>query len=144
MEIVNWWLIIAAIVAIGAVTLHIYTMEVWIWPKLKDECFPSFPFGDSNVVKGFYRTVWHFFTVNWLMTIVLCIAVAFGNLVPYGKLLIIYLIIFWILIVVEIFIVAALSLRPGDSYIKTMVKAFQWVIILVMVFFMWLGIRPIL
>ena len=54
MEIVNWWLIIAAVVAIAAVSLHIYTMEVWIWPKLKDECFPSFPFGDANVVKGFY------------------------------------------------------------------------------------------
>ena len=144
MEIVNWWLIIAAVVAIAAVSLHIYTMEVWIWPKLKDECFPSFPFGDSNVVKGFYRTVWHFFTVNWVMTIVVCILVALGNLVPYGKLLIIFLMIFWILIVLEIFIVAALSLRPGDSYIKTMIKAFQWVIILVMVFFMWLGVRPIL
>ena len=144
MEIVNWWLIIAAIVAIAAVSLHIYTMEVWIWPKLKDECFPSFPFGDANVVKGFYRTVWHFFTVNWVMTIVVCFLVAFGNLVPYGKLLIIFLMIFWVLIVLEIFIVAALSLRPGDSYIKTMIKAFQWVIILVMVFFMWLGVRPIL
>lgn len=144
MEIVNWWLIIAAVVAIVAVSLHVYTMEVWIWPKLKDDCFPSFPFGDANVVKGFYRTVWHFFTVNWVMTIVVCFLVAFGNLVPYGKLLIIFLMVFWVLIVLEIFIVAALSLRPGDSYIKTMIKAFQWVIILVMVFFMWLGVRPIL
>ena len=79
------------------------------------------------------------------MTIVVCILVAFGNLVPYGKLLIVFLMTaFWVLIVLEIFIVAALSLRPGDSYIKTMIKAFQWVIILVMVFFMWLGVRPIL
>ncbi|MDT5158762.1 MAG: hypothetical protein QOC99_277 [Acidobacteriota bacterium] len=144
MQIVSWQLLVAAVVAIAAVSLHIYTMEVWIWPKLKDDCFPSFPFGGPNVVKGFYRTVWHFFTVNWLMTIVICIAVAFGNLVPYGTLLIVYLMIFWILIVVEIFVVAALSLRPGESYIKTMIHAFQWVIILVMVFFMWWGIRPTL
>jgi FtsH-binding integral membrane protein len=135
-------LLIAAFVAIAAVTLHVYTMEVWIWPKLKDDGFPSFPFGPPSVVKGFYRTVWHFFTVNWLMTIVVCILVAFGTLIPYGILLIQFLMIFWVLIVLEIFIVAALSLRPGDSYIKTMVKAFQWVIILVMVFFMYRGTRP--
>ncbi len=56
---VNIWLLIAAFVAIVAITLHIYTFEVWIWPKLKDDCFPSFPFGGPEVVKGFYRTVWH-------------------------------------------------------------------------------------
>src|SRR6516164_5082300 len=97
---VNYPLLLAAIVAIGAVTLHVYTFEVWIWPKLNVDGFPSFPFGGPNVVMGFYRTVWHFFTVNWLMTIVVCIAVAFGYLIPYGPLLIIFLMIFWILIVV--------------------------------------------
>ena len=139
---VNIPLLIAAAVAIGAVTLHVYTFEVWIWPKLNVDGFPAFPFGPPSVVMGFYRTVWHFFTVNWLMTIVVCIAVAFGQLIPYGPLLIGFLMIFWILIVLEIFIVAALSLKPGESYIKTMVKAFQWVIILVMVFFMFWGTRP--
>jgi hypothetical protein len=137
----NVYLLIAAAVAIGAVTLHIYTMEVWIWPNLKVEAFPAFPFGGPNVVMGFYRTVWHFFTVNWLMTIVVLIAVAFGRLIPYGNLLVYFLMVFWILIVLEIFIVAALSLKPGESYIKTMIKAFQWVIILVMVLFMYLGTR---
>ena len=139
---VNISLLVAAAVAIAAVTLHVYTFEVWIWPKLKVEGFPAFPFGPPNVVMGFYRTVWHFFTVNWLMTIVVCIGVAFGQLIPYGPLLIIFLMVFWVLIVLEIFIVAALSLRPGESYLKTMGKAFQWVIILVMVLFMYLGIRP--
>ena len=138
---VNYYLLIAAAVAIAAVTLHVYTFEVWIWPKLKVEGFPAFPFGPANVTMGFYRTVWHFFTVNWLMTIVVCIAVAFGNLIPYGMLLVQFLEIFWVLIVVEIFVVAALSLKPGESYLKTMVKAFQWVIILVMVFFMYRGTK---
>ncbi|HEU4389512.1 MAG TPA: hypothetical protein VFV34_17035 [Blastocatellia bacterium] len=138
---VNVWLLIAATIAIIGVSLHSYTFEVWIWPKLKDDCFPSFPFGGPAVVKGFYRTVWHFFTVNFLVTIVTLIAVAFGNLVPYGMLLVNYLIIFWILIIVEIFVVAALSLQPGDSYIKTMIKAFQWVILLVMIIFMYIGSR---
>lgn len=136
---VNVQLLIAAVIAIGAVILHVYTMEVWIWPKLKTDAFPSFPFGDSNVVKGFYRTVWHFFTVNFVTTITVLILVAFGNLIPYGMLLVQYLIIFWLLIVVEIFVVAALSLRPGESYIKTMIHAFQWVIILAFVLFMYLG-----
>ena len=116
-------------------------MEVWIWPKLTDAGFPSFPFGAPNVVRGFYRTVWHFFTVNWLLTIVVLIAVAFGRLHPCGVFLVKFLMVFWILIVVEIFVVAALSLQPGDSYVKTMTKAFQWVIILTMVLFMYFGIK---
>ena len=136
---VNVQLLIAAGVAIAAVTLHVYTFEVWIWPKLKDEGFPATPFGPPSVTKGFYRTVWHFFTVNWLTTIFVLIAVAFGNLIPYGMLIVQLLIIFWILIDVEIFVVAALSLQPGESYIKTMAKAFQWVIVLIMVFFMYRG-----
>jgi hypothetical protein len=134
-------LLIAAAIAIGAVSLHIYTMEVWIWPKLTDAAFPSFPFGGPNVVRGFYRTVWHFFTVNWLLTIAVLIPVAFGNLQPYGLELVKFLLIFWLLIVGEILLVAALSLEPGDSYIKTITKAFQWVIVLAMTFFMYLGIR---
>jgi hypothetical protein len=140
-QMVNISLLIAAAVAIAAVTLHVYTFEVWIWPHLKDIGFPATPFGQPSVTKGFYRTVWHFFTVNWLMTIVVCIAVAFGNLIPYEFLLIRFLMVFWILIVVEIFVVTALSLQPGESYIKTMIKAFQWVIVLIMVFFMYLGTR---
>jgi hypothetical protein len=136
---VNYWLLAAAVVAIAAVTLHVYTMEVWIWPKLRVEGFPSFPFGSPTVVKGFYRTVWHFFTVNFLLTIGVLIGASFGYLAPYALLLIWFLMIFWILIVVEIFVVAALSLQPGDSYIKTMIHAFQWVILLVMILFMYLG-----
>ena len=42
---------------------------------------------------------------------------------------------------VEIFVVAALSLKPGESYIMTMVRAFQWVIVLMMVFFMYRGTK---
>jgi hypothetical protein len=134
-------LLIAAAIAITAVSLHVYTMEVWIWPKLTDAGFPSFPFGAPNVVRGFYRTVWHFFTVNWLLTIAVLIAVAFGKLHTHGVFLLRFLMVFWILIVVEIFVVAALSLQPGDSYVKTMTKAFQWVIILAMVLFMYCGTK---
>ena len=141
-SIVNIPLLLAATVALVAVSLHVYTFEVWIWPKLKVEGFPSFPFGAPIVVMGFYRTVWHFFTVNLVLTIILCTGVAFGNLIPYGPLLIIFLMIFWASIVLEIFIITALSLRPGESYIKTMAKAFQWMIIVVLLIFMYMGVRP--
>jgi FtsH-binding integral membrane protein len=138
---VNIWLLLAALVAAGACTLHVYTFEVWIGPKLKPEGFAPFPFGDAKVVMGFYRTVWHFFTVSLVLTILVCTAVAFGSLIPYANLLIQCLMVYWVLIVVEIFVVAALSLKPGQSYIKTMVQAFQWVIIVVMVFCMYMGTR---
>jgi hypothetical protein len=138
-QVVNVKLLIAAVIVIAAVSLHVYTMEVWIWPKLNVSGFPSFPFGDADVVKGFYRTVWHFFTVNFLTTLTILLLVAFGKLATCGRQLVQFLIIFWLLIVVEIFVVGWLSLLPGQSYIQTMTKAFQWVIILAFVLFMYLG-----
>jgi hypothetical protein len=133
--------LLAAIVAIGAVTLHVYTMEVWIWPKLNVAGFPATPFGDATVTMGFYRIVWHFFTVSWVGTIILMLFFAFGDVIPYVNTIVHLLIIYWIGIVIEIFVVAALSLEPGQSYIKTMIKAFQWVIVLIMVGFMYWGTR---
>lgn len=142
---VNIPLLIAGLIATAACSLHIYTMEVWIWPKLSkmpnEGCFPSFPFGPPYDVKGFYRTVWHFFTVNLLVTIVVNFAVAFGNLIPYGYGLVLFLVIFWILIFIEIWFVGALLLRPGDSYLKTMFKNFQWVFVLLIIIFMFWGTR---
>lgn len=138
---VNIYLLIAAVVATVAISLHVYTFEVWIWPKLKDEGFPSFPFGGPEIVRGFYRTVWHFFTVNLLVTIVVNVMVGLGTLIPYGIVLIYFLIVFWILIFIEIWLIGALSLRPGQSYIKTMLRAFQWVFVLLIAFFMYLGTK---
>jgi hypothetical protein len=138
---VNIYLLIAAVVATVAISLHVYTFEVWIWPKLKDDCFPSFPFGGPEIVRGFYRTVWHFFTVNLLVTIVVNVMVGLGTLIPYGIVLIYFLIVFWILIFIEIWLIGALSLRPGQSYIKTMLRAFQWVFVLLIAFFMYLGTK---
>ena len=138
---VNIYLLIAAVVATVAISLHVYTFEVWIWPKLKDEGFPSFPFGGPEIVRGFYRTVWHFFTVNLLVTIVVNVMVGLGTLIPYGILIIYFLIIFWILIFIEIWLIGALSLLPGQSYIKTMLRAFQWVFVLLIAFFMYLGTK---
>ena len=138
---VNIYLLIAALVATVAISLHVYTFEVWIWPKLKDEGFPSFPFGGPEIVRGFYRTVWHFFTVNLLVTIVVNVMVGLGTLIPYGIVLIYFLIVFWILIFIEIWFIGALSLRPGQSYIKTMLRAFQWVFVLLIAFFMYLGTK---
>jgi len=139
---VNTQFLLAALVALGAVTLHVYTFEVWIWPKLRDEGFPATPFGDASVTRGFYRTVWHFFTVSWLGTIALMTFFAFASVIPYVNLIVLLLCAYWLGIVLSIFIVAALSLQPGQSYIKTMAKAFQWVIVLVMVAFMFWGTRP--
>jgi hypothetical protein len=138
---VNTWLLIAAFVATVAISLHIYTFEVWIWPKLGVDCFPSFPFGGPDVVRGFYRTVWHFFTVNLLITIITNILVGIGTLVPYGMILIYFLIIFWILIFIEIWFIGALLVQPGQSYIKSMLKAFQWVFVLLIALCMYLGTK---
>jgi hypothetical protein len=133
--------LLTAIVATIAVSLHVYTFEVWIWPKLKDEGFPATPFGGPSITRGFYRTVWHFFTVSLVGTIVLMLFFAFGGVIPYVNLIVLLLMVYWILIIIAIFVVGALSLEPGQSYIKTMLKAFQWTLPLVMVLLMYWGTR---
>jgi hypothetical protein len=134
---------IAGLIAVVAVSLHVYTMEVWIWPKLRDIGFPATPFGGPDVTKGFYRIVWHFFTVSWLFTIALLFFFAFDQAIPNANTnaIVILLMIYWLGIVASIFIVTALNLEPGQSYLKTIIKAFQWVIVVIMVLFMFWGTK---
>jgi hypothetical protein len=137
----NIFFLLTAIVATGAVSLHVYTFEVWIWPKLKDDGFPSTPFGDPYVTRGLYRVVWHFFTVSLLATIILMLFFAFNPLVPYVNFTAYLLMVYWIVITFVIWIVGALNLRPGDSYIKTLIKAFQWTLPLTMSILIFWGTR---
>ena len=136
---VNRWLLVAALVALLATLLHIFTFERWIWHNLGYECFPVTPFGEPKVARGYYRIVWHSFTVFLLVTIVVCTLVGVGTLVPYGMLLIYFLLFFWILILVEILFVAAMLWEPGDSYVKSLLRSFQWVFVLLIIIFMYLG-----
>lgn len=135
----NVQFLIASIIALAGVILHVYTMEVLIWPHLKEEGFPDTPFGNSRVVKGFYRLVWHFFTVAWIFTIVGMAIFSFASLILYVNLVVLLMILYWTAITICIFIVTALSLEPGQSYVKTMIKGFQWVIIVIMIVFMYWG-----
>jgi hypothetical protein len=135
----NKWLLLAALIAFVAMLLHIFTFERWIWANLGFECFPVTPFGEPKVARGYYRIVWHSLTVFLLVTFVGCILVGVGTLVPYGMLLIYFLLFFWILILVEIFFLMAMSLEPGDSFVKSMLKSFQWVFVLLLIITMYIG-----
>lgn len=132
---------LAALVAVVAVGLHIYTFRKWILPYLNIDGFAPTPFGDASITMGFYRTVWNFFTVAWLGTIVLLFFFAFGDIIPYVTNIVYILITYWIGILIVMFLVTALSIGPGDSYIKTMIKAFQWVFVLVLVILMYWGTK---
>lgn len=132
---------LAALVAVVAVSLHIYTFRKWILPYLNIDGFAPTPFGDATITMGFYRTVWNFLTVAWLGTIVLLFFFAFGDIIPYVDKIVNILIIYWIGILIVMFLVTALSMGPGDSYIKTMIKAFQWVFVLALVILMYWGTK---
>jgi hypothetical protein len=136
---VNTWLLIAASIGVIAVLLHVFTFERWIWDHLGYDCFPATPFGEPRVARSYYRIIWHSFTVFLLINIVTCILVGVGTLVPYGMLLIYFLLFFWILILVEILFVMAMSLEPGESYIKGLFRSFQWIFVLLIIIAMYLG-----
>jgi hypothetical protein len=132
---------LAALVAVAAVSLHIFTFRKWILPYLNIDGFAPTRFGDATITMGFYRTVWNFFTVAWLGTLVLLFFFAFGDIIPYVTNIVSILITYWIGILIVMFLVTALSIGPGDSYIKTMFKAFQWVFVLVLVILMYWGTK---
>jgi len=135
----NWQFLVAALLTVAGGSLHFYTFEVWIWPKLKPEAFPSFPFGDSYAVMTFYRIVWHFFTVVFILTASSLFLMTFTLTVKDPAFLARFIALFWIGNIVVSLILPYLGLRPGDSYLKSITKAFQWVVMLVMVILMLWG-----
>jgi hypothetical protein len=131
--------LLAAIVAMIGASLHIYTFGVRIWPLLREDCFPPTQQGGPYVTQVLFRKVWNFFTVSWLFTIGALLFFTFGDVLPYANMLVFLMMIYWLAIVLTTFIVTALSLRSGDSYIKMMAKDRQWILLLVMVGFMYWG-----
>lgn len=136
---VNVPFLLASAAAVAGGSLHVYTFEVWVWPRLRKEGFPATPFGGPGVTRGFYRVAWHSFTVSWLATGALLLFFAFRDFLPYTDRIVLLLCVYWTGIVISIFFVTALSLHPGQSFIRTMAKAFQWMIALVMVGLMYWG-----
>ena len=139
MRDMNFPFLLAALVGTVALIAHVYNFEALIWPKLRTDCLPATPFASPAKVKTLYREHWHFLTVSWLLTIGVMLFVTFGDIVPYANLIVLLLIGYWISIVIAIFFVTAISLLPGESYIGTLLKSLQWVIILIVAGLMFWG-----
>jgi hypothetical protein len=120
------------IVAIGGLSLHVYTMEHWIYPKLKDSGFPSTPFGDATQMKKSFRMLWHFFTVNIVGTAILDFMFYFTDYfkdpTPIARVIALE----WF---AQIFVCFCIShFSPSQ-----LIKAFQWLILLAIGGLTWLG-----
>lgn len=135
----NFPFLLAALVGTVALIAHVYNFEALIWPKLRADCLPSTPFASPEKVKVLYREHWHFLTVSWLATIGVMLFVTFGDIIPYANLFVLILIGYWIAIVIAIFFIIGISLLPGESYLGTLAKSLQWVIILIVVGLMFWG-----
>ena len=129
----NFPFLLAAMAATVALISHVYNFEALIWPKLRADCLPATPFASPEKVKVLYREHWHFLTVSWLLTIGVTLFVTFGDIIPYANLIVLLLIGYWISIVIAIFFIIGISLLPGQSYLATLAKSLQWVMILFVV-----------
>ena len=132
--------LLAAIVALLATVVHVYTFERLIWPKLPDDCFPRTPFAEPVIVKALFRRVWHYFTLSWVATSGALFFFTFASIVTYANMLVFILVLYWGAIVLITFVVTAASLQPGQSYIKQMAAQNQWVVILIMMALMVWGL----
>jgi len=122
------------IVATGGLTLHCYTMEHWIYPKLNVEGFPSTPFGDSMQMLKAYRMLWHFFTVNILATAIMDYFFYFSTRFSDPERILVARVIAleWFAQIFVCFCISHFSPRQ-------LIKAFQWVILLAIGGLTWLG-----
>jgi hypothetical protein len=120
------------IVAIGGLSLHVYTMEHWIYPKLQESGFPSTPFGDSLQMKKSFRMLWHFFTINIVGTAILDFIFYFtdwfSNPTPIARVIALE----WFGQIFVCFCISHFSPRQ-------LIKAFQWLILLAIGGLTWLG-----
>jgi len=109
-------------------------MEHWIYPKLKEEGFPSTPFGDSLQTKKAYRMLWHFFTVNFVATATLDFVFYFTKWYTDDQRILAARVIAlqWFAQTFVAFCISQFSPRQ-------LIKAFQWVILLAIGGLTWLG-----
>jgi hypothetical protein len=123
-----------------AVSLHAFTFEHWIWPKLTSESFPATPFTDKDGTKLYYRFVWHYFTIMFLMTIGALVALLFvDGFAAKHIVLAKYLGIQWFGILLMTFLLTYISLRPGQSFIRSLIVSWQWILMLILGVLMFWG-----
>lgn len=68
--------LIAGILSLMASLAHSFTGEYWIFHHLQKSTLPHTPFGDSDVTKRILRVVWHFVTVDFLVSAIALIILA--------------------------------------------------------------------
>ena len=122
----------AGILTLLAVCLHIYTMEHWIYPKLKDDGFPATPFGDKVQTKRAYRMLWHFFTIAFFATAGTLFAFCYTDWFPDPKPMARLLSLQWFGYAFVAFCIA--QFRPSQ-----LAKAWQWTILLTIAILIWWG-----
>jgi hypothetical protein len=122
----------SGIVALGGLSLHVFTMEHWIYPKLKESGFPSTPFGDALQMKKSFRMLWHFFTVNIVGTMAMDFIFYFTDWFPDPTPIARVLAYEWFAQIFVCFCIAHFS--PPQ-----LIKAFQWVILLAIGGLLFLG-----
>lgn len=122
----------AGIVTSVSVCLHVYTMEHWIYPKLKDEGFPATPFGDSAQTKKSYRLVWHLFTINFLTSAAAQFIMALTDWISDPVLLGRFIAINWLGFMLVGFWIAEFQPRQ-------LLRAWQWTLQLLIAGLTWWG-----
>jgi glucan phosphoethanolaminetransferase (alkaline phosphatase superfamily) len=153
----NTGFLLAAILSTAALCLHFWRFEFAIWPALKkrfvsildangqpesvplSSLFPTTRLLESYEVMTLYRVAWHLFTAFWLAAVLANWFCAFGSFFPFVGSLIAVFLLQMILFVVAIFLVTAISLRPGDSFLKNIFKSYDWMILLLNLILMYWG-----
>jgi hypothetical protein len=122
----------AGIFTLICVSLHIYTMEVWIYPKLKDDGFPATPFGDNVQTKKSFRMLWHFFTVDFFFTAAAQFIMALTDWISNPVLLGRFIALHWFAYTLVAFWIA--QFQPSQ-----LIRAFQWILLVIIGALTWWG-----
>lgn len=99
-------LIIAAFLCVAGVGGHFVSFEFWMWPLMTNTRFPGTPIGDAIASKDITRIVWHYFTIDWLITLFIILVLIFTDHVQERALLLRFTAVRWLLYTSIYFILA--------------------------------------
>jgi hypothetical protein len=97
---------IAAFLCVAGVGGHYVSFEFWMWPFMDKTRFPTTPIGDAIASKDIVRIVWHYFTIDWLITLYLILVLLFTHQIQERVLLLQFTAVRWFLYTFIYFILA--------------------------------------
>ena len=88
-------LVIGLLLCLAGLVGHWLMWERWIWGLLQEVRFPATPLSSPDATRSLTRIVWHYFTVDWLATLAMILALLFTDYIQAPKQILLFSSVRW-------------------------------------------------